>query len=276
MNKLLSEIKIVPLLQEDLNSFSELTPDGWGDITLVYQLHYGQAYFFPIKLIHKKKIIGVAELILNKNTGWLGNIVVSKTYRNNGLGRVLTQRLVEMAKAKKCKSIYLLATPLGKSVYEKLGFIENGKYLFFKTTEKSITEYFSNNIITYHPKYKNEILQLDREANGEDRSEVLALHLEDVLIYKQEGEEKINGFFFPTLANGLIICNNQHAGLELIKKREAMGNNTIALPEACTETIRFLQQRNYKEYRQATFMHIGAMKIWKPQMIYSRIGGYLG
>lgn len=270
------KIQVLKLEEEDLKYLKPLSPEGWGDITFVYRLHINQDYFFPIKLVFENKIIGVAELIVNNNIGWIGNIVVDKSFRNQGLGKKLTERLIEMAKQKQCDSIYLLATPLGKYVYQKLDFIENGRYLFFKNVALQKPVQISNNIFPYKSKYKKEILQLDQEAMGEDRSQLLILHLEGGWVYKQEGQEKINGFYLPDLTNGLIISNNQNAGLELIKKREAMGENAIALPEQCTATIQFLKQRGYKEYRQATFMFLGKMKTWNPQMVFSRIGGYIG
>lgn len=273
---MLGKIEILKLEKEDLKYLKPLSPEGWGDITLVYQEHFNQDYFFPIKLVVEHKIVGIAELIVNKNIGWLGNIVVDKTFRNQGLGKILTERLIEMAKQKQCDSIYLLATPLGEFVYQKLDFIENGKYLFLKNVGIQKTNKVYNNIIPYESKYKKEILQLDLEAMGEDRSKVLSFYLEEGWIYKSEGQEKINGFYLPNLTNGLIISNNQNAGFELIKKREAMGEDFIALPEQCVATIQFLKQRGYKEYRQATFMYLGKMKTWKPQMVFSRIGGYLG
>lgn len=273
---MLDKIQIQELKKEDLKYLAPLSPEGWGDITLVYQDHINQDYFSPIKLTLEERIIGIGELIVNGEIGWLGNIVVDKSFRNGGLGKVLTKELIEMASKKKCTSVYLLATPLGKYVYKKLGFKENGKYLFFKNTKFSPSDFISNNIFPFKPRYKKAILKLDQEAMGEDRSKVLLPHLENGWVYKEEKKEDINGFFLSTLSNGLIISNNQQAGLSLIKKRENLGKDDIALPEQCIETIDFLQQRGYKEYRQATFMYLGKMKIWNPQMVFSRIGGYLG
>ena len=123
---------IETLLVKDLKYISTLTPDGWYDVTPLYEMNLNQDYFFPIKLIVENKVIGVGELIINDKNGWLGNIIVSKEFRNQGLGKKLTKRLIEIANANDCESIYLLATPLGKTVYQKLGFQEKGKYLFFE------------------------------------------------------------------------------------------------------------------------------------------------
>ena len=235
-----------------------------------------QEYFFPIKLVAENKIIGVGELVLNGKIGWLGNIIVSKEFRNQGLGKKLTERLIRIANAKGCESIYLLATPLGKTVYQKLGFQESGKYLFFKKGEMSFPEEKNESIIPFDKKYQKEIFDLDKIAMGEDRSKVLGLHLEQSFVYKNPNKDKISGFFIPSLGDGVIICNNIIAGFEFIKKRETFGMERIIIPEECEETIEFLIQNKYTYFRDATFMFLGKLKKGNPKMVYSRIGGYLG
>jgi N-acetylglutamate synthase-like GNAT family acetyltransferase len=270
---------IETLLAKDLKYISTLTPDGWYDVTPLYEMNLNQDYFFPIKLIVENKVIGVGELIINDKNGWLGNIIVSKEFRNQGLGKKLTKRLIEIANANDCESIYLLATPLGKTVYQKLGFQEKGKYLFFEKGEKSIELEKNNslaNIIPYAELFKNQIFELDKKAIGEDRSKVLAMHLAQSFVYKQPHENEISGFFMPTLGDGVIICNNTIAGFEFLQKREALGKTRISLPEECTVIVDLLRKNKYTYFREATFMYLGKMKTWNPEMVYSRIGGYLG
>lgn len=273
------KITIETLLAQDLKYISALTPVGWYDVTPLYEMHLNQDYFFPIKLVIENKVIGVGELIINGKNGWLGNIIVSKDFRNQGLGKKLTKRLIEIANAKGCASIYLLATPLGKTVYKKLGFQEKGKYLFFEKGEKNIELAINNRngkIIPYEEVYRNQIFELDKKAIGEDRSKILTIQLEQSFVYKKTDENKISGFFIPTLGDGVIICNNTIAGFEFLKKREALGKKRIIIPEECTETIDFIKQNKYTYFREATFMYLGKMKTWNPEMIFSRIGGYLG
>ena len=270
---------IETLLVKDLKYISTLTPDGWYDVTPLYEMNLNQDYFFPIKLIVENKVIGVGELIINDKNGWLGNIIVSKEFRNQGLGKKLTKRLIEIANANDCESIYLLATPLGKTVYQKLGFQEKGRYLFFEKGEKSIELEKNNslaNIIPYAELFKNQIFELDKKAIGEDRSKVLAMHLAQSFVYKQPHENEISGFFMPTLGDGVIICNNTIAGFEFLQKREALGKTRISLPEECTVIVDLLRKNKYTYFREATFMYLGKMKTWNPEMVYSRIGGYLG
>lgn len=268
--------QIQTLLEEDIPFLTEITPSDWNDIALIYRAHFNQDYFFPIKIILKNKIVGVGELIINGNIGWLGNIVVRNEFRNQGFGKLITERLIEIAYEKKCESIYLLATPLGKFVYEKLNFQTNGKYLFFINSTDPKKEKNNNNILPYNKIYKDDVLNLDKLAMGEDRSKVLIHYLEDGWIYKKPNDSNASGFFLPNLGDGLIICNNKLTGLELINKRTSMGKPYIVFPEENETLISHLKQNRYSEYRQATFMYLGKMKTWNPKMVYSRIGGFIG
>jgi len=263
--------------KEDLNSLLEITPEGWEGFSKVFTEHLGQNYFFPIKLNYDKKIVGVGELVLNGKIGWLGNIVVDKNYRNQGFGKKITERLIEMAKERNCDSIYLLATSLGKYVYQKLGFKENGEYPFYQSQLENVDFTKSKNIFRYSEKYQNQIFNLDKIASGEDRQKVITRYLQNSFVWKREGSENISGYFLPDLGNGLIIANSDEAGFDLIKKREQLGMNKIILPSESTTTIEFLEKRGYSICRDpATFMYIGKTKNWNPKMIYCRIGGWIG
>ena len=270
---------IETLQGSDVRHIKDLTPVGWYDVTPLYKMHLNQDYFFPIKLVWKKIIIGVGELIINKKNGWLGNIIVTKSFRNQGLGKEITKGLIEIANTQLCESIYLLSTPLGKPVYQKLGFQEKGKYLFYEKGERNI-EIEANNesrsIIPYNEAFRSQIFELDKKAIGEDRSKVLTPKIEQSLVYKKPHEDKISGFFIPTLGDGVIICNNETAGFEFIKEREKLGRKRVIIPEECKGTINFLLQNQYSHFREATFMYLGKMKDWNPEMIFSRIGGFLG
>ena len=54
--------------------------------------------------------------------GYLMNIYVKEKYREHGIGHAIVSRLVEEAKIRNCKKIYLETTPEGRPVYESLGF----------------------------------------------------------------------------------------------------------------------------------------------------------
>lgn len=55
--------------------------------------------------------------------GYIWGVYVESPYRNQGIGTKLTQKAIAYLQTINCNKIYLNAAPMGKPVYEKLGFI---------------------------------------------------------------------------------------------------------------------------------------------------------
>lgn len=59
--------------------------------------------------------------------GYIWNVYVEAPYRNQGIGKKLTNRAVEYLKSLKCTRVLLHASPWGKPVYDSLGFAESNE-----------------------------------------------------------------------------------------------------------------------------------------------------
>jgi len=65
-------------------------------------------------------------------TGWKGyitNMYTAANYRKRGIATNLLERLVEEAKSRKVKKLWLGASTLGRPVYERFGFKDTGEWL---------------------------------------------------------------------------------------------------------------------------------------------------
>lgn len=58
----------------------------------------------------------------NGRCAYLMNIYVREKFRDHGIGHAIVRRLMEEAKLRGCKKIYLETTSEGRPVYESLGF----------------------------------------------------------------------------------------------------------------------------------------------------------
>ncbi|MCH5228663.1 MAG: GNAT family N-acetyltransferase [Muribaculaceae bacterium] len=54
--------------------------------------------------------------------GYLMNIYVRNKFREKGVGHAIVSRLIDEAKIRNCHKIYLETTPMGRHLYESLGF----------------------------------------------------------------------------------------------------------------------------------------------------------
>jgi len=65
-------------------------------------------------------------------TGWKGyitNMYTAANYRKRGIATNLLEKLVEEAKARKVKKLWLGASTLGRPVYKRFGFKDTGEWL---------------------------------------------------------------------------------------------------------------------------------------------------
>ncbi len=257
----------------DLSSLTLLQPPDWGDISIPIRFYCDSDFCFPIKVLQDNEMIGIGAAIFHQDVAWLGHIIVSPNYRNRGIGKLITQTLVDECTSKNCETIYLIATDLGLPVYERIGFTTETNYLFFKDITPGSFVSNAKNIIPFEEKWKEALVDLDKQVSGEDRSLHLNEHLATSFIFVEAG--KLTGFYLPSFAEGLIIANNSTAGIELMKLR-LMDHNHAVLPEDNIMAIDFLHQNNLRESRQAKRMILGKKRPWQPSCIYNRVAGNIG
>lgn len=258
---------------KDIKLITELIPPGWE--TVIPSLHfYTQSDFcFPIKIMAGHKIVGIGCTIVHQDSAWLGHIIVHPDYRNQRIGKFITESLVDIAYSKNCETIYLLATELGEPVYRKIGFEVETEYLFMKAEEKRTLPLNSEHILSFKDKFKQALLEMDQQVSGESRVHLLEPHLSDGFVYLQDKELK--GYYLPGLGEGLIIATDTTAGIELMKLR--LSNKDIAVfPIEHSIARSFLNQYGLKELKTQKRMRLGKKRSWQASNLYNRIGGNLG
>jgi len=141
---------------------------------------------------YQGEVIGTSATISYENRiSWIGMLIVDERYRGKGIGTALLKTAIRFLDSKKMATIKLDATPLGRPLYEKLGFM----------TEYDIERWMLSRTVV-EPGRENgpvsieAVLPVDREIFGSDRSGLLlslaheSPHL--ALIEQQEG--KITGY----------------------------------------------------------------------------------
>jgi N-acetylglutamate synthase-like GNAT family acetyltransferase len=265
---------IETLNNSDVSLLDELQPSGWGTILPAHEFYTTNTDFCSsIRINNGTKIVGIGTAIIHNDVAWLGHIIVHAENRNQGIGRLITQSLVNDSVSKNCDTIYLIATDLGAPVYTKSGFETETEYLFFKDINSEESWGISNNIIPFNPDHKTAIAEIDKLISGEDRLFHLEKYLQDGFLY--QNNNVIEGFYLPAFGEGLIVAKTKEAGIELMKMRFTNHENAC-FPKDNIDAVDFLYQYGYKEFKTAKRMRLGKQRDWNPSNIYNRIGGNIG
>jgi ribosomal protein S18 acetylase RimI-like enzyme len=265
-------MQIIPFTKSDLDSLPQIQPHDWNDISITINSYLKPDYIFPFKAVIDSVLVGTGTAILHEKTGWLATIVTHSEYRNQGIGKGITEHLLAFLQSHSCEYIYLIATALGEPVYKKVGFITESRYDFFKDINlENLT--ISKNVSPYQSDYKQAIFNLDRFISGEDRSQHLEGFLVDAFLYLQN--EKVEGFYLPNLGDGLIVANTPEAGIELMKKR-FQKFNIASFPQENKTAHDFMESYGYIPVTTPARMHFQKPMPWKPTGLYNRVGGNIG
>ena len=266
-------MNIQPLKPDDLPQIPALLPPGWDTAMPAIQFYTTSDFCFPIKVTMDNKMVGTGTSIIHRDVAWLAHILVHPDHRNQGIGKMITKTLVEIANDKRCDTIYLLATELGEPVYRKIGFEPETEYVTYRREMQNEVYVDAGNIITYTDHLKEQISMIDRLVSGEDRLFHLETHLSNGFVYVVNNN--VEGYYLPTMGDGLIIATTGKAGQAFMSLRLTTKDFAV-FPIDNVSAATFIQQHPFTEVRRQKRMRLGRKRNWQPEYIYNRIGGNLG
>ena len=94
----------------------------WGDREAFFRFATGHPNCHPILAERDGEIVGTGVATVSGRVGWVGTIWVAPALRSRGLGRTLTEEVIEELEGSGCRTLVLVATEAGRPVYERLGF----------------------------------------------------------------------------------------------------------------------------------------------------------
>ncbi|HLP14872.1 MAG TPA: GNAT family N-acetyltransferase [Bacteroidota bacterium] len=274
INDDISALEIRRIRSDELSVIRNYAPPDWNlDLEELYRRHYHTEYFLPLAAVVGDEIAGTGIAIINNATAWLGAIIVRDEYRNRGIGRAITEHLIEAGRRCGVESFLLTASALGRPIYEKIGFQKDIDYLFFKMDASCNVGAVNERIQPITVADADAVFAMDRAITGESRAELLSQFLEGGFKYEGRGLE---GYFLPAYGKGLIVARTEIAGIELLKFRLSRDTSSICIPETNTAGIKVLTSLGFREYQRSPRMFLQKNVLWDPQKIYSRATGYSG
>ncbi|MDR0231317.1 MAG: hypothetical protein LBI82_04280, partial [Dysgonamonadaceae bacterium] len=87
--------------------------------------------------------------------------------------------------------------------------------------------------------------------------------------------DNIEGYYLPSLGEGLIIAETEISGIELLKLH-LQHNDRVVLPKENLAAQKFLQEVGFEEVKSIKRMRLGEERKVKFVNMYNRIGGNVG
>jgi GNAT superfamily N-acetyltransferase len=267
-------MEIEPITLNDLKNIGHLQPEGWSDILPDLSFYVSSDFCNPMKMTVENCMAGIGASIQFMGTAWLAHIIVDPVFRNRGIGYKIVDRLLQDLEKSGIRTCLLTATELGKPVYARAGFRDVAEYIFLNREKPWQEVHVSSDIIDFREEFRTQLYEMDRKATGEDREKLLSPFLNTARLYVRN--HKMMGYLIPRLREGLIVAENEEAGFALMNIKFATADKA-ALPADNKAGVDFLLKRGFVDTgKKGTRMIRGEDISWKPEMIYSRIGGNVG
>jgi GNAT superfamily N-acetyltransferase len=213
--------------------------------------------------------VGAAACAWFGATGWVGGVVVAPERRRAGLGAALTAAVVAHLRALGAATVLLLATELGRPVYQRLGFVPDGEYRTLAGPAGALPP-AGDGVRPGRPGDLAAVLALDRAATGEDRGRLLgALWPRGGLVAVGGGGPR--GFHLPSPwhPGGATVAADPASGLALLAAAAAAGEESLVhLPDGNRAALRAVAAAGFQERWRTTRMRLGPPVAWRPSALF--------
>lgn len=194
--------------------------------------------------------------------GWIGMMLVHPDFRRRGIARVLLEHCIEILRHAGIKSIKLDATPAGREVYARMGFVDECVLTRFQR-EGGVTGKSSAGVRAFRSEDFARIVALDTAATGAQREELLQLLIaqsERAVVREATGGE-LAGFGIlraGSLASylGPVVATDAESAREIADA--LIAEKTFCdLHDTNKEAIAWAESSGFKPQRSLTRMFLG-------------------
>jgi GNAT superfamily N-acetyltransferase len=215
---------------------------------------------------------------------WVAMMLVDEGLRGRGIGRRLMETALEFADRSGVATVRLDATPMGRPLYESLGFIPDAVFL----RHEGVPDFEAAEMV--RPEFArtafDEVVRLDREATGADRGRLLDSWRDDDSdeLRALSVESRVQGYAWSRPGTrgqhlGPCIAASEQAGRYLLGHELARHSGLaviVDVPEAHHASRAVLSDAGLSVVRQLTRMSRGPGVAEKLSMIWACSGPELG
>jgi GNAT superfamily N-acetyltransferase len=268
----------------DTEPAAELLRRGdWGERLIFFDWAIGQPTLVPLVAERDGEIIGTGVGSAHGSVGWVGTIFVEPARRGSGLGRAVTRAVIDELEARGCRTLVLIATSMGRPVYEREGFEFLDEQVRFSIDGLPAEAGPPDPLVRpFAPVDFEAVVAVDRFATGEDRRAVLAsLVTPSSTWVATDSDGAARGYLAraPWRGGGLIAPDPDDAIRLLETRRRSTGVSGKAgagLVGCNTVGRERLRAAGWHEEDSGVRMIRGEPLDWHPEAIWGQFNGALG
>jgi GNAT superfamily N-acetyltransferase len=255
----------------------------WGEREAFFAWAVDQPTLAPLVADVGGQVLATGVASAHGPVGWVGMIFVDPARRRSGLGRTITRAVIAELEARGCRSQVLIASPMGRPIYEREGFTaidHQVKFWIDGLPPDGVTDPL---VRSFEPADFEAITALDRFATGEDRRAVLAAIADPVSTWvaTDPSGRDIRGFLArsPWRGGALMAPDPDHAMRLLEMRRRSTGISGKAgagLLGSNEDGRARLRAAGWVEEMGNVRMLRGEPIDWHPNAIWGQINGAVG
>jgi ribosomal protein S18 acetylase RimI-like enzyme len=288
-----AEFEMREMTSSDVDAVGNVTAaGGFGDRREFFRMAIEMPDCRPILAVSEGRPIGTGLGAIHGDVGWVGVIFVAPELRGRGIGRALTVAVCDILQGAGCRSLVLVATDLGRPVYDRLGFREQTRYHMYPADplDSPPLPPPGTNLRPIRAADVEAIAVLDRHASGEDRRPLIDRFAASGWLLEDErdagmgagtGEPTLRAFLLPTYRGNaaLIALRHEDAECLLDLHRHLVPQGGTAWAGLITENEagrRLLAERGRAEWRTFPRMVRGPEPEWRPAAIWGQFNHAMG
>jgi GNAT superfamily N-acetyltransferase len=271
-----------PMTSDDVDGATELIlGNDWGVRREWLEFAATQAACIPIVAEAGGEILGTGVGTVSGPVGWIGTIFIEPGRRGHGLGRAITQLIIDQLEGSGCRSLVLVATNEGRRLYERMGFEVQTQYRILQAIGLPPVDQ-EDGVRSFESTDLPGIERLDRQGTGEDRAHAIR-RLADgesaKVVAGTRGE--VDGFVIRApWGGGATIARSPEAALRIVTARRRAagpeGRVRVGLLDENTDGLARLTEVGFRLTWSAPRMLRGEPPIWQPDWIWGQFNHAMG
>jgi GNAT superfamily N-acetyltransferase len=220
------------------------------------------------------RVVATSVATRYASSGWIGHLFVRPELRGHGLGTRMTSVAMDVLQRAGCPTILLVATDLGRPIYERMGFQVESHYHEMRGPALPQTA----ELAPYRPLLPSDraaLAALDRQVSGDDRGLILTRFQDFAWGVSKNGG--LAGAAVPLPWGGAWAALMPGTGeaqtaafVRLLRTVGSIGPEVVLYPpDENRQALELLRDNGFDELRTVPRMVLGKPSEWQPAAVWN-------